>query len=204
MPLTRHRRKAILPAMTQFYVEKMTGGWYRASNAVVVDDVRVGADSSFWFGVVARGDIAPIIVGERTNIQDLACLHVDPGVTLKIGNDVSIAHHAVVHCSEVGDACLIGMHAIILGGVRIGEGSIIAAGALVPENRDIPPRSLVMGMPGKVVRQVTDEEYQHNLWRARAYVENARRWYLKGTGIPETPMDSGPGKMTPGAHLRGT
>lgn len=188
--------------MSKPFVELMPGGWYRASSADVVDDVRVGADSSFWFGVVARGDIAPIIVGQRTNVQDLACLHVDPSVPLVIGDDVSIAHHAVVHCAEVGNACLIGMHAIILGGCRIGEGSIIAAGALVPENRDIPPRSLVIGMPGKIVRQVTDEEYQHNLWRAKAYVDNAKRWYLKGSGIPDQPMDSGPGKMTPGAHLR--
>ena len=185
------------------FFEKMPGGWYRASTAVVADDVTVGKDSNFWFGVVARGDIAPIIVGERTNIQDLAVLHVDPSVTLRIGNDVSIAHHAVVHCSEVGDACLIGMHAIILGGAWLGEGCIVAAGALVPENRDIPPRSLVLGVPGKVARQVTDEEYQHNLWRAQSYVANAKRWHERGSGIPDTPHDSGPGKMTPGAHLRG-
>jgi carbonic anhydrase/acetyltransferase-like protein (isoleucine patch superfamily) len=189
--------------MTKPSVEKMPSGWYRASNAIVVDDVRVGADSNFWFGVVARGDIAPIIIGERTNVQDLACLHVDPGVPLNIGNDVSIAHHAVVHCCEVGDGSLIGMHAIILGGSRIGAGCIIAAGALVPENRDIPPRSLVIGMPGKVIRQVTDEEYQHNLWRAKAYVANAKRWHETGSGIPDTPHDSGPGNVTPGAHLRG-
>jgi carbonic anhydrase/acetyltransferase-like protein (isoleucine patch superfamily) len=188
---------------SQFFVEKMPGGWYRASDAVVVDDVTVGQDSSFWFGTVARGDIAPIIVGERTNIQDLGVLHVDPSVTLRIGNDVSIAHHAVVHCCEVGNATLIGMHAIILGGARIGEGCIIAAGALVPENRDIPPRSLVIGMPGKIIRQVTDEEYQHNIWRAASYVANAKRWHERGSGIPDAPHDSGPGKMTPGAHLRG-
>ncbi len=183
------------------FLELMPGGWYRASNAIVVDDVRVGKDSNFWFGTVARGDIAPIIIGERTNIQDLACLHVDPNVPLEIGDDVSIAHHAIVHCSSVGNATLIGMHAIIMGGVQIGEGSIIAAGALVPENKVIPARSLVMGLPGKVVREVSEEEYQHNLWRARSYVKNAQRWHQTGSGIPDQPMDSGPGDLTPGQHL---
>jgi len=183
------------------YMELMKGGWYKASNSVVVDDCQIGKDSNFWFGTVARGDIAPIIVGERTNIQDLACLHVDPNVALEIGDDVSIAHHAIVHCSKVGNACLIGMHAIVMGGVQLGEGCIIAAGALVPENKVIPPRSLVMGLPGKIVREVTDEEYQHNLWRAQAYVANAKRWHERGSGIPDSPHDSGPGGMTPGQHL---
>lgn len=180
------------------YIERMAGGWYKASTSVVVDNVTVGEDSSFWFGVVARGDIAPIVVGKRTNVQDLACLHVDPNLTLTIGDDVSIAHHAVVHCALVGNAVLIGMHAIVLGGCVIGEGSIIGAGALVPENRIVPPRSLVLGMPGKVVRQVSDEEYQHALWRAQAYVNNARRWHQTGSGIPDKPMDTGPGGTTPG------
>ncbi|NUQ34712.1 MAG: gamma carbonic anhydrase family protein [Planctomycetaceae bacterium] len=167
----------------------MPGGWYKASNAIVCDDVTIGEDSSFWFGVVARGDIAPIIIGKRTNVQDLACLHVDPARALRIGDDVSIAHHAVVHCDIVGNACLIGMHAIILGGAKIGEGSVIAAGALVPEGREIPPRSLVMGIPGKVVRQVTAAEYESNLWRARSYVENARRWHQTGSGVPAKPLN---------------
>ena len=168
----------------------MHGGWYMSSTAVVADDVEVGEESSFWFGVVARGDIAPITIGKRTNVQDLACLHVDPNRPMSIGDDVSIAHHAVVHCDEVSNACLIGMHAVILAGAKIGEGCIIGAGAIVPENRVIPPRSLVLGVPGKIIRQVTDEEYELNIQRAKSYVENAQRWYQNGTGIPKHPLES--------------
>lgn len=186
------------------FMQLMPGGWYQASSADIVDDVRPGKDANFWFGVVARGDIAPITVGDRTNVQDLACLHVDPGIPMVIGNDVSIAHHACVHCSEVGDGTLIGIGAILLGGSRIGKECIIGAGALVPENREIPDRSLILGVPGKVVRQVTDEEAEHAYWRARNYAENAQRWYQKGSGVVtgEAALDTGPGGMTPGSHIR--
>lgn len=186
------------------YMLKMPGDWYKASSADIVDDVRVGKDCSFWFGVVARGDIAPIILGERVNVQDLAVLHVDPGVPMTIEDDVSIAHHACVHGSRVGRGTLIGIGAMILGGSVIGEECIIGAGALVPENRVIPPRSLVVGIPGKVVRRVSDDEAAHAYWRAKNYMENAHRWYQRGSGVPlpHEAMDTGPGAMTPGAHLR--
>ena len=172
--------------MEKPYFELMPGGWYCASNAIVADAVTLGKDSSLWFGVVARGDMAPIVVGERTNVQDIACLHVDPGIVMTIGNDVSIAHHATVHCRSVGDACLIGMHAVLLGGAVIGEGCVIAAGAIIKENAVIPPRSLVVGVPGRIARDVTDAEYAANLYRATHYVETARSWYLRGTGIAAT------------------
>jgi carbonic anhydrase/acetyltransferase-like protein (isoleucine patch superfamily) len=175
-------------------MHKMPGGWFKAGNAIVVDRVTVGEGSSIWFGCVLRGDIAPIVIGRYTNIQDLACVHIDPERPNVIGDYVSVAHHALCHGDEIGDLCLIGMHAVLMGGTKIGQGSIIAAGAVVTENKLIPPRSLVMGMPGKVVRQVTDEEVEHNRWRAMTYYENAKRWYERNSGVPDGPLGAGPGK----------
>ncbi len=175
-------------------VHLMPGGWYKASNAIVVDRVAVGEGSSIWFGCVLRGDIAPIRIGKFTNVQDLACVHIDPEEENVIGDYVSVAHHALVHGREVGDCTLIGMHAIIMGGSIIGEGCIIAAGAMVTENKVIPPRSLVMGMPGKVVRQVTDAEYENNKWRAMTYYDNAQRWCERNSGVPDGPLGKGPGR----------
>ncbi|GAB4143852.1 MAG: gamma carbonic anhydrase family protein [Planctomycetota bacterium] len=149
-----------------------------ADNAVVVADVRLGKDVSVWFGVTIRGDDAPIEIGARTNVQDNTCIHVDVGAPLRIGADVTIGHGAIVHCVEVGDLCLLGMGCIVLGGARIGEGSIVGAGAVVLEGSIIPPRSVVLGTPGKVVRRVTDEEIEDARWRARHYVERARAYLL--------------------------
>ena len=172
----------------------MPGGWYKAANAVVVDNVTVGEGSSVWFGCVIRGDIAPIIIGAYTNIQDLACVHMDPEKPNRIGNHVSVAHHALCHGDEVGDNCLIGMHAVLMGGSKIGEGCIIGAGAIVTENKVIPSRSLVMGIPGKVVRRVTEQEVEHAKWRAQTYFENAKRWYTRNSGVPDGPLGMGPGQ----------
>lgn len=182
------------PSNAEPLVHLMPGGWHKASNAIVVDRVSVGEGSSIWFGCVLRGDIAPIKIGKYTNIQDLACVHIDPEEENEIGDYVSVAHHALVHGRSVGDCTLIGMHAIIMGGSVIGEGCIIAAGAMVTEGKVIPPRSLVMGMPGKIVRQVTDEEYEHNKWRAMTYFHNAQRWYQRNSGVPDQPLGRGPGK----------
>jgi carbonic anhydrase/acetyltransferase-like protein (isoleucine patch superfamily) len=171
----------------------MPGGWYKAANAIVVDRVTVGEGSSIWFGCVLRGDIAEIRIGKFTNIQDLACVHIDPERPNVIGDYVSVAHHALCHGDEIGDNCLIGMHAVLMGGTKIGAGCVIGAGAIVTEGKVIPPRSLVMGIPGKVVRQVTDEEFEHNRWRAQVYHENAKRWYERNSGVPDKPMGMGPG-----------
>lgn len=172
---------------------KMPGGWFKASNAIVIDAVDVGVGSSVWFGAVIRGDIAPIKIGKYTNIQDLACLHIDPDAPNVIGDYVSVAHHALCHGDEVGDNCLIGMHAVLMGGSKVGEGCIIGAGAIVTENKVIPPRSLVMGIPGRVIRQVTDEEVENNKWRAMTYFDNATRWYERNSGVPDDPLGRGPG-----------
>ncbi len=149
------------------------GEAFVASTAVVLGDVRLGRDASVWFGAIVRGDCAAISVGARTNVQDGAILHADTGVPNDIGADVTIGHAAVVHGRSVGDGTLIGIGAVILGGAVIGEGCIIAAGAIVKENAVIPPRSLVAGVPGKIVRAVRDEEAAQLREHSRHYVELA-------------------------------
>jgi carbonic anhydrase/acetyltransferase-like protein (isoleucine patch superfamily) len=148
-----------------------------AETATVVGDVTIGKDSSVWFSAVLRGDAAPISIGEGTNVQDNAVIHVDHDVPTQVGRRVTIGHGAIVHSATVEDHVLIGMGAIILGGAVIGTHSIIAAGSVVPEGREIPPRSLVMGVPGKVVRHVTDEEVTEIEGAAEHYVERARNYW---------------------------
>jgi carbonic anhydrase/acetyltransferase-like protein (isoleucine patch superfamily) len=150
------------------------GGAFVASNAVVTDDVRLGRDCSVWYGVVIRGDCAPITIGELTNVQDNTVVHADTGVPNDIGAEVTIGHGAVVHGRRVGDGCLIGIKAVILGGAVIGEGCIIAAGAVVKENAVIPARSLVAGVPARVLRAVSDDEAATLRAHARHYLELAR------------------------------
>ncbi len=150
-------------------------GAYLADNCTVVGDVTLGADVSVWYGTVIRGDVAAIRIGERTNVQDLTVIHPQSDEDVIIGKEVTIGHAAVVHCREVKDRCLIGIKAVLLPGAVIGEGSIIAAGALVPQGKVIPPRSLVVGSPGRVVREVGDEEYAARIQIAKDYVGYARR-----------------------------
>ncbi|MFM1870928.1 MAG: hypothetical protein RL398_350, partial [Planctomycetota bacterium] len=135
-----------------------------ADNATVVGDVRLGQDANIWFGVTIRGDDSWVEIGADTNVQDNTCIHVDIGCPLRIGKGVTIGHSVTLHGVEVGDYALLGMGSIILGGAKIGEYSLIGAGALVKENAVIPPRSVVLGMPGKIVRQVTDEEMEGLRW----------------------------------------
>jgi carbonic anhydrase/acetyltransferase-like protein (isoleucine patch superfamily) len=150
-----------------------------ADNAVVVGDAHLGRDVGVWFGVTIRADDARITIGERTNVQDNTCVHVDVGGPLVVGRGVTIGHGVVLHGVEVGDYCLIGMGSTILGGARIGAYSIIGAGALVRENAVIPPRSVVLGVPGKVVRETTEEEMRANERRADHYVLRARSYLRK-------------------------
>ena len=145
-----------------------------ASTAVVTDDVVLGRDCSVWYGVVIRGDCARITIGALTNVQDNTVVHADTGVPNDIGAEVTIGHGAVVHGRRVGDGCLIGIKAVILGGAEIGAGCIIAAGAVVKENAVIPPRSLVAGVPARVLRAVSDDEVAMLREHARHYLELAR------------------------------
>jgi carbonic anhydrase/acetyltransferase-like protein (isoleucine patch superfamily) len=149
------------------------GEAFVASTAVVVGDVVLGRDVSVWYGAVLRGDCARITIGALTNVQDGAVIHADTGVPNDIGESITIGHGAVVHGRRVGDGCLIGIKAVILGGADIGAGCIIAAGAVVKENAVIPPRSLVAGVPAKVMREVTEAELATFRGHAAHYLELA-------------------------------
>lgn len=151
------------------------GGYYVAENAVVVGRVTIARGASIWYGAVVRGDMASITIGEYSNIQDNSVLHCDPGKDLVIGNHVTVGHMAMIHAKAVGDRCLIGIQSILLGGAVIGEGSLIAAGALVREDQVIPPRSVVVGVPGKVIGQTTDAQLKEAEERALRYATTARR-----------------------------
>jgi carbonic anhydrase/acetyltransferase-like protein (isoleucine patch superfamily) len=125
-----------------------------APTAAVMGDVTLGEDTSVWYGAVLRGDMAPIVIGAQSNIQDGAIVHVDDGVPCVVGQRVGVGHRVILHGCTVGDDCLIAMGSVLLNGVTIGSGSVVAAGAVVPEGMQVPPRSLVMGLPGRIVRQV--------------------------------------------------
>lgn len=128
-----------------------------AENAAVIGDVKIGAESSVWFGAVIRGDEAPISIGRGSNVQDNAVLHCDHGSPMRIGDNVTIGHGAIVHGATIGDNVLIGMGAIVLDGARIGDNCIVGAGAVVKENADIPAASMVVGVPAKVIRTLEGE-----------------------------------------------
>ncbi len=147
---------------------------YIAHGAVVLGDVQIGKDSSVWYNSVLRGDTDTITIGESTNIQDLSMIHADPGIPCSIGNRVTVGHRAILHGCTVEDDCLIGMGAVLLNGARIGRGSVIGAAALVLEGTVIPPESLVLGFPAKVLRQV-DETTRARIEHAwKHYVDKAR------------------------------
>ncbi len=150
------------------------GGAYIASNAIVTGDVTLGEDVGVWFGCVLRGDDAPLTIGRRTNVQDLTMIHADTGVPNVIGEECTIGHRVVLHGARIGDRCLIGMGAILLGGSVIGEESLIAAGAVVKEGFVVPPRSLVVGLPGKVIRTLTDADVAAIRASAEGYVKKIR------------------------------
>ncbi len=163
------------------------GGFFVAENAVVVGAVALGRGVSVWYGAVVRGDMATITIGDHTNIQDGCVLHCDPGKDLVIGSHVTVGHLAMIHAKSVGDRCLIGIHSILLSGAVIGEGSLIAAGALVREDQVIPPRSIVVGMPGKVIGQVSDAQFKEAEARALRYEDVARR-HVEGKADPRIGM----------------
>ena len=156
----------------------MAASAYVDQSAQVIGDVRIGPESSVWMNVVIRGDVAGISIGERTNIQDLTMIH---GMREKhatvVGNGVTVGHSAVLHGCTIADRVLVGMGAILLNGVHVEHDSIIAAGTLLTEGTRIPGRSLVMGRPGKVKRQLTDEEVAEIRWYSDAYV-NYRLDYM--------------------------
>ncbi|MCR4317018.1 MAG: gamma carbonic anhydrase family protein [Planctomycetes bacterium] len=153
--------------------------WYYADTASIVGDVHLEKDANIWFHTTLRGDDAPIYVGEGTNIQDGCVVHADPFVPVRIGKFNTIGHSAMIHAKEIGNYNLIGIHSTILGGAVIGNYCVIAAGAVVNEGAVIPDGSVVMGLPAKVKREVSEHERMMAEARAKHYIEKAQKW-LRG------------------------
>ena len=146
-----------------------------APGAVVLGDVTLGRDASIWYNCVVRGDMAPIVIGEETNIQDLSMVHVDEGIPCTVGRRAGVGHRAILHGCTIADEVLVGMGAVLLNGVVVGTGSVIGAGAVLTEGMIVPPGSLVLGVPARVVRPV-DEALAARVRRTwEHYVAEARR-----------------------------
>lgn len=165
-------------AVMHLFVESREG-CYLAHNCTLTGDIRIGLQASFWFNTVVRGDVAPVTIGSRTNVQDGAVVHCDSGVANVIEDDVTIGHRAVVHGAFVGRGSLVGMGAVLLSRTKIGSECLIAAGAVVPPDLQVPDRMVVMGVPGKIVRPVRNEELEYMRWLTGHYVELARK-YVNG------------------------
>jgi carbonic anhydrase/acetyltransferase-like protein (isoleucine patch superfamily) len=151
---------------------KVSQSAYLASTAVVLGDVTLGAHASVWYGAVLRGDINRIVIGHHSNVQDNAVLHIAEDFPCVLGNWVTVGHSAVVHACKIGDETLVGMGAVIMDGAVIGKQSIIGAKALVTQGAKIPPGSLVLGAPAKVIRQLTPKERAGLKRWAQHYVDN--------------------------------
>ena len=155
---------------------KNAGENWIAPNASIIGDVTLEKNTSIWFNATLRGDVENIYVGEGSNVQDGSVLHTDPGYPLKIGKDVTIGHLVMLHGCTIGDNSLIGIGAVILNGAKIGKNCIIGANALVTENKEIPDNSLVIGSPGKIVRQVSVDEAKSITENAIHYQENWKKY----------------------------
>lgn len=151
-----------------------------APSATVIGNVSLGDESSVWFGAVIRADKDQINIGRRTNIQDQAVLHVDPGFPIELGDDVIVGHAAVVHGAKVANNVLIGIHSTVLNGAEIGEFSIIGANALITSGTKIPPYSLVLGSPAKVVKTLSEDHVKGIVRNAEVYVELAKEYLGSG------------------------
>ena len=169
-----------------------------APGAIVLGDVTLGERSSVWYGSILRGDNDRIVVGDETNLQDGTIVHVDEGVPCLIGRRVGVGHRALLHGCTIEDECLIGMASTILNRAVIGTGSVVAAGALVPEGMKVPPGSLVMGVPGRVVRPVDDTLRERIQMTWVHYIEQAKRH--KAGQFPLLERSSSP--LSP-LHVRG-
>jgi len=152
------------------------GEYFVAESATVIGNVLLHANASVWFNAVIRGDNELVTIGENSNVQDGSVLHTDPGSPLLIGSHVTIGHKAMLHGCTVGDNSLIGINAVVLNGVKIGRNCLIGANALVTEGKEIPDNSMVLGSPGRVVRELTPPEIEGLRKSALHYVENARRF----------------------------
>jgi carbonic anhydrase/acetyltransferase-like protein (isoleucine patch superfamily) len=152
-------------------VPKIDQKAFVADGAKVIGDVTLNEDSSIWYNTVCRADINKIVIGKRSNIQDNSVIHLENDQGVIIGNDVTVGHNAIIHGCTIEDGALIGMGAIIMNGAVIGRGAVIGAGALVKENMKVPELTLVVGIPGKIVRMLTEDTFDQNLKWARKYVK---------------------------------
>ncbi len=150
--------------------------YWISPTAVIIGRVQIHPGVGVWFGTVIRGDNEPIVIGENTNIQENSVLHTDPGFPIRIGKGCTIGHKAMIHGCTIGDNSLIGMSATVLNGAKIGRNCLIGAGALVPEGKEIPDNSLVVGMPGKVVRELDHDAVAGLKRSAEHYLANAKRF----------------------------
>ncbi|MBC8311792.1 MAG: gamma carbonic anhydrase family protein [Candidatus Marinimicrobia bacterium] len=154
---------------------------YISESVDLIGDVTLGEDVSLWFGTVVRGDMHFITIGNRSNIQDNSVIHVTTDISpTRIGDEVTVGHKAIIHGATIKDRCLIGMGSIIMDDAVVGEGSIVGAGAVVPPNMIIPPRSLVVGLPAKIVRQTTDEELEMIIERTQHYIDFSQEYKNQG------------------------
>jgi carbonic anhydrase/acetyltransferase-like protein (isoleucine patch superfamily) len=153
---------------------------FAAGNATIIGNVTVGEKVGIWFGAVIRADKDRIVIGDRSNIQDNCVVHTSKGFPVTIGTDVSVGHGAILHGCTIGNQVLIGMGAIIINGAYIGDGSIIGAGAVITEGKVIPPNSVVIGVPGKVVKQTDPDQHQNILRNAASYIELAMEYSHHG------------------------
>ena len=153
-----------------------TGNYWVAPDAQVMGNIVLKENASVWFGAVLRGDNDPIVIGENSNVQDGAVLHTDIGCPLTLGANVTVGHQAMLHGCTVGDNSLIGIGATVLNGAKIGRNCLIGAHALVGEGKEIPDNSMVLGMPGKVVRELGEDNEEMMLLSANIYVENWKRF----------------------------
>lgn len=147
-----------------------------AENATLIGEVKVMKNASIWYNVVLRGDIAPIIIGENTSVQDGSVIHCAEGLPTIVGNKVTIGHQVVLHACKIGDYSLIGMGAVVLDEVEVGEAAVVGAGALVAPRTKIPPRTLVMGVPAQVVRNLREEEIVEIEKHVKGYVELMKKY----------------------------
>ncbi|MBT3564990.1 gamma carbonic anhydrase family protein [Pseudomonadales bacterium] len=157
-------------------LEILGDNYFIADSASVIGSVVMHQNASIWFGAVLRGDNDVITIGENSNVQDLSVLHVDPGFPLTIGKNVTVGHKVMLHGCEIGDNSLVGINSVILNGAKIGKNCLIGANSLISENKVIPDGSLVMGSPGKVVKQLSEDQMKGLEMSALHYVENFKRY----------------------------
>lgn len=169
-----------MPAMSSLNFRRTAGNYFVAPSAVIVGEVTIGELASFWFGAVVRGDVAPIRIGRRVNVQDNAVIHCDTDIANVIEDDVTIGHGAIVHGAHIGAGTLIGMGATVLGRSKIGNRCLIAAGAVVSPGLEVPDGHVVMGVPGRVVRPLKESEVKYAKWLTTHYVELATKYVEQG------------------------